>query len=188
MALGERLHKDIYEALRAGPKWEKTLLAIVYDDGAFGSAHSSPPFVCPSTHAVTPGWHLPLGGDFYDHIVSPFEGVPADGSICHVAGGRCESHFDFRRLGPRGAALLISPWVEQGAVFQEPTGPTNTSQFEHSSFSATITNLFNLSRAKPWALGPEPGFLTRRDAWAGSFHVSQHGQNHIQAACQRISL
>jgi phospholipase C len=33
MALGERLHKDIYEALRSGPKWNKTLLAIVYDDG-----------------------------------------------------------------------------------------------------------------------------------------------------------
>ena len=31
MALGERLQKDIYEALRAGPKWEKTLLLIAYD-------------------------------------------------------------------------------------------------------------------------------------------------------------
>jgi len=53
---------------------------------------------------------------------------------------------------------------------QEPTGPTKTSQFEHSSISATITNLFNLSRDKDWALGPVPGFLTQRDAWAGSFH------------------
>ena len=32
LALGERLHKDIYEALRAGPKWERTALAIIYDD------------------------------------------------------------------------------------------------------------------------------------------------------------
>jgi hypothetical protein len=31
MALGERLQKDIYESLRAGPKWEKTLLLIAYD-------------------------------------------------------------------------------------------------------------------------------------------------------------
>ena len=53
---------------------------------------------------------------------------------------------------------------------QEPTGPTNTSQFEHSSISATITNLFHLSRDKDTALGPVPGFLTQRDAWAGSFH------------------
>jgi phospholipase C len=68
---------------------------------------------------------------------------------------------DFRRLGPRGSALLISPWVEKGAVFQEPKGPTKTSQFEHSSLSATITNLFNLSGS----LGPHDGFLTERDAW-----------------------
>lgn len=53
-----------------------------------------------------------------DHVVSPFEGVPADGAGCHVAGSKCEEHFDFRRLGPRGSALLISPWVEKGTVFQ----------------------------------------------------------------------
>eukprot|EP01050_Picozoa_sp_SAG11_P039626 SAG11_NODE_16771_length_538_cov_0.938497_1_plen_77_part_10 len=40
------------------------------------------------------------GGDFYDHVISPFEGVPADGSPCHVHGSKCEDHFDFRRLGP----------------------------------------------------------------------------------------
>merc|ERR1740117_1919242 len=33
MALGERLHKDVYEALRAGPAWDKTLFMIVYNDG-----------------------------------------------------------------------------------------------------------------------------------------------------------
>ena len=37
-------------------------------------------------------------------------------------------------------------------------GPTNTSQFDHTSMLATAKNLFNL-----------PGFLTKRDAWAGSF-------------------
>ena len=44
-------------------------------------------------------------------------------------------------------------------MFQEPAGPTNTSQFEHSSIPATVKNLFNLS-----------SFLTKRDAWAGSMH------------------
>ena len=106
------------------------------------------------------------GGDFYDHVVSPFEGVPADGSSCHVAGSKCEENFDFRRLGPRGTALLVSPWISAGTVFQEPTGPTKTSQFEHSSISATITRLFNLSGS----LGPHDGFLTERDAWVSSGH------------------
>ncbi len=29
---GERLIKSIYEALRAGPKWEETLFLITYDE------------------------------------------------------------------------------------------------------------------------------------------------------------
>ena len=69
----------------------------------------------------------------------------------------CGGRFDFRRLGQRVAAMLISPWVPAGSVFQRPKGPYNTSQFELSSMPATIKNLFNLS-----------GFLTKRDAWAGS--------------------
>ena len=38
-------------------------------------------------------------------------------------------------------------------------GPSNTSKFEMTSIPATIKNLFGL-----------PTFLTKRDAWAGSFH------------------
>jgi phospholipase C len=41
IAKGERFLKDIYEALRAGPKWESTMFFIAYDDG----------------------------GGFYDHVV-----------------------------------------------------------------------------------------------------------------------
>ena len=102
------------------------------------------------------------GGGYYDHIVPPFEGVPADESPCHVAGQRnttsCGPPFDFRRLGLRAGAMLISPWIEKGSVFQEPRGPTSTSQFELTSVPATIKRLFGLSN-----------FLTKRDAWAGSF-------------------
>ena len=43
-----------------------------------------------------------------------------------------------------------------------------TSQFEHSSLSATITILFNLSGTL--GASKHDGFLTERDAWAGSFH------------------
>jgi hypothetical protein len=126
---GERLVKDLYEALRSGPGWGKTLFAVLYDD---------------------------IGG-FYDHVVPPASGVPADDAPCHVSSG-CPDAFDFRRLGGRVAAYLMSPWVAKGAVFQEPTGPTNTSQFDLSSIAATAKTLFKL-----------PDFLTKRDAWAGSF-------------------
>ena len=132
IAKGERLLKDVYEALRASPKWNKTLFFVVYDDD----------------------------GGYYDHVVPPFEGVPSDDAPCHIT-DQCEGSqkFDFRRLGLRSTAMLISPLVPKGAVFQEPRqGPTNTSQFDHTSVPATLKNLFNLT-----------GFLTKRDEWAGSF-------------------
>ena len=117
VAKGERLLKDVYQALRAGPKWQQTLLFVAYDDG----------------------------GGYYDHIVPPFEGVPADESPCHVAGTRnttaCGPAFDFRRLGLRSGAMLISPLVERGSVFQEPRGP-----FAGSADSCTGWRAAPLSR------------------------------------------
>ena len=61
--------------------------------------------------------------------------------------------FDFRRLGLRVPAMLISPWVREGSVIQAPrAGPFASSQFEHSSIPATIKGLFGLT-----------DFLTKRD-------------------------
>ena len=133
VAKGERLLKDVYEALRASPKWNRTVLFVAYDDA----------------------------GGYYDHVVPPYDGVPADEAPCNLHGkcGKLQIPFDFRRLGLRTAAMLISPLVREGAIFQEPKrGPASTSQFELTSVPATVKNLFNLS-----------AFLTKRDAWAGSF-------------------
>jgi phospholipase C len=116
MAKGERYVKDIYEALRAGPKWGKTLFFVVYDDG----------------------------GQYFDHVPTPV-GIPADDAPCHIKPSPC-SKFDFRRTGTRATAFAMSPWLPKGAVFQEPKrGPTNTSQFEETSIPATLKNLFNLT-------------------------------------------
>ncbi|KAJ8599814.1 hypothetical protein CTAYLR_004013 [Chrysophaeum taylorii] len=132
VAKGERLLKDVYEALRSGPKWNETLFLVAYDDA----------------------------GGFYDSVVPPYEGVPADDAPCNLQ-GRCGEQlpFDFRRLGLRSAAMLISPLVNHSIIQEPRQGPSNTSQFELTSIPATIKNLFNLS-----------SFLTKRDAWAGSFH------------------
>ena len=142
---GERQLKDIYEAVRAGPKWDKTLMLVVYDD--YGGAYD---------HVIPPAeWRT------IDHMGKPREGkaVPADDAPCHVR-DQCDSgpYWNFTSLGLRVTSMLISPWVEKGRVVQEPTGPTNTSQFELSSIPATIHSLFNLSM-----------FLTKRDEWAGTF-------------------
>ena len=88
-----------YEALRASPKWGKTLLFVAYDDA----------------------------GGYYDHVVPPAEGVPADEAPCHLTGPdtdppyKCPgggNAFDFRRLGLRTTSMLIGPMVPKGAVFQ----------------------------------------------------------------------
>jgi hypothetical protein len=75
--------------------------------------------------------------------------------------------MDFKRTGLRSSTMLISPWVKKASVINEPTkhaddgfdataGPAP--QWDHTSMLATAKNLFGL-----------PGFLTKRDAWAGSF-------------------
>ena len=71
----------------------------------------------------------------------------------------CATKFDFRRLGLRTVGMLISPYIPAGSVFQEPKGPYPDSQFDLSSMCSTAKHLFGV-----------PGFLTQRDAWAGSFH------------------
>ncbi|KAJ6691915.1 NON-SPECIFIC PHOSPHOLIPASE C4-RELATED [Salix purpurea] len=94
-------------------------------------------------------------GGFYDHVPTPVRGVPnPDGII-----GSDPYYFQFNRLGVRVPTLLISPWIDKGTVIHEPVGPRPSSQFEHSSIPATVKKLFNL----------KSNFLTRRDAWAGSF-------------------
>lgn len=125
VALGERLIKDTYEAVRASPAWNKTLLLITYDD--------------------TGGW--------YDHADIPTNGVPRPDDY-----PVCSGITDFNWLGMRAPTLLVTPWVSKGKVIHDPSGPTSTSLYEHTSIAATLKSLFNLS-----------SFLTKRDAWAGDF-------------------
>ncbi|CAM8949407.1 unnamed protein product [Rhodiola kirilowii] len=108
-------------------------------------------------------------GGFYDHVPTPVSGVPnPDGII-----GPDPFYFRFDRLGVRVPTLLISPWIEKGTVIHKPTGPTPTSQFEHSSIPATVKRLFNL----------KSNFLTKRDAWAGTFERYFHLRDTPRTDC-----
>lgn len=94
-------------------------------------------------------------GGFYDHVPTPVRNVPnPDGII-----GPNPSFFKFDRLGVRVPTIMVSPWIKKGTVMHRPSGPTPTSEFEHSSIPATVKKMFNLST----------NFLTYRDAWAGTF-------------------
>ncbi|KAM0889860.1 hypothetical protein ACQ4PT_027440 [Festuca glaucescens] len=95
-------------------------------------------------------------GGFFDHVPTPVDGVPSPDDIV----GSAPYNFMFNRLGVRVPTIMISPWIEKGTVVHGPNGsPTPTSQYEHSSIPATVKKLFNLPQ----------DFLTKRDAWAGTF-------------------
>lgn len=94
-------------------------------------------------------------GGFYDHVPTPV-GVPSPDGIVSDA----PFFFNFDRLGVRVPAFFISPWIEPGTVVHRPSGPHPTSEFEHSSIPATVKKIFNLG-----------SFLTKRDAWAGTFDI-----------------
>ncbi|KAJ7543371.1 hypothetical protein O6H91_09G034700 [Diphasiastrum complanatum] len=94
-------------------------------------------------------------GGFYDHVPTPVRNVPNPDGL----NGPDPYDFAFDRLGVRVPTLMISPWIEKGTVVHEPIGPTPFSHFEHSSIPATIKKIFGL----------DSDFLTKRDAWAGTF-------------------
>ena len=92
--------------------------------------------------ALLIGWDEP--GGTYDHVPPPLVSPP------DPAAGAGELGFAFDRSGYRVPAIMVSPWVESGSVFND--------EYRHTSLIATLR--------KTWALG-EP--LTGRDAVARTF-------------------
>lgn len=118
MLYGEKLIYDVYTALRESDYWEKTLLIITFDEHGGCFDHQPPPA------AVAP-----------DDVV-----IPANKN-CDGQG----SNFDFKRLGVRVPAVLVSPWIEKGTICH--------TQFDHTSVIKTASN--------KWLHGES---LTKRDA------------------------
>ena len=94
-------------------------------------------------------------GGYYDHVPPP-SGVPAPDD--NKPWPRVPN-FNFDRLGVRVPTLVISPYVEKGALVKKPD--TMEGHFEHSSIPATVKKMLGL-----------PKYLTRRDAWAATFDVA----------------
>ncbi len=85
-------------------------------------------------------------GGFYDHVAPPrtvASGLEGD-----------NAPFDFRRLGVRVPAVLVSPYIAKGTILHD--------QFEHSSLAATAREI----------LAPNMKPLTERDRKANSFSRS----------------
>jgi phospholipase C len=92
--------------------------------------------------ALLIGWDEP--GGTYDHV--PPGSVPPPGAAAPP--GECG--FTFDRSGYRVPAVLVSPWVESGSVYND--------EYRHTSLIATLR--------KVWGLGEA---FTARDASARTF-------------------
>jgi phospholipase C len=92
--------------------------------------------------ALLIGWDEP--GGTYDHV--PPGAVPPPDPNAPVG----ELGFEFDRSGYRVPAILVSPWVPQGAVFND--------EYRHTSLIATLRKHWNLGEA-----------FTQRDASARTF-------------------
>lgn len=88
-------------------------------------------------------------GGFYDHVPPPTAPAPDDGATGTNYG------FDFKQLGVRVPAVIVSPLVPRGMIDHRI--------YDHSSVPATLTKLFTL----PPVNGRS--HLTNRDAQANTF-------------------
>jgi len=105
-------------------------------------------------------------GGFYDHMPTPLN-VPNPDGIDSTS-----PVFNFERIGVRIPTVMISPWIDKGSVVHRATGPSPSSEYEHSSIPATLKKLWNL-----------PNFLTNRDAWAGTFESVFSGRTTPRTDC-----
>lgn len=86
-------------------------------------------------------------GGLYDHVPPPATVNPGDKPIDATA-------FDFKRLGVRVPAVLVSPFIPKGTIIHDKV-------FDHTSIIATARKLF----VPEW----EKSFLTERDRLANTF-------------------
>jgi phospholipase C len=73
-------------------------------------------------------------GGCYDHVPPPLGATPPDNSVG-------EFGFDFKRFGVRVPAVLVSPRIEAGTVFNVPAG---TMPIDHTSILKTVETRWNL--------------------------------------------
>jgi len=119
VSVGDQLIKDVYEALRSSPAWNKTALVITYDEH----------------------------GGFYDHVVPPDAPSPDGLNSTGKAEDGGDGAFSFDRIGVRVPTIIVSPLIPKGTVVHEPT--EGEGQFEHSSIISTVVHkLFEAAEGK----------------------------------------
>jgi phospholipase C len=86
---GERLLKDVYEALRSSPLWERSVLIVTYDEH----------------------------GGFFDHVSPEAATPPGDTEAYRSWGGDSAAQgFRFDRFGVRVPAIVVSPLIPRAKI------------------------------------------------------------------------
>jgi phospholipase C len=122
ISAGEALIKNVYEALRASPQWEETLLILTFDET----------------------------GGFHDHVPPPL--APRPDNLTYTASTPAgEAYtFPFNRLGGRIPTLLISPWVSKGHVEQQGKNAAgDVVSYSATSILRTLGYLFDFEPYNP---------------------------------------
>lgn len=119
---GETLIKNVYDALRASPTWNETLLLLTFDET----------------------------GGFHDHVPPPLAPRPDDLTYSETAPNGEKYEFSFNRLGGRVPTILISPWVAKGVVEQQGTNSDGeTVSYSASSMLRTLGYLWDFDPFTP---------------------------------------
>ncbi|MBZ5677173.1 MAG: hypothetical protein LAP61_23255 [Acidobacteriia bacterium] len=125
---GEDLILDVYNSIRSNPDvWKSTILVIVYDEH----------------------------GGLYDHVTPP-AAVSPDGKIAQDPGENVAQipPFDFKRLGIRVPAVIVSAYIDPGQI--------DSTVYDHTSVIATARKIFleDITASN---------YLTERDRTANTF-------------------
>jgi len=114
IALGERLRKDIYEALRSGPAWKETAFIFTWDDAGGFYDHVLPPMFAPAPDNETscPDKNFKfdrLGGRLPVVLVSPW--VQKRTVIGKAQGPYSDSQYDSTSIISTMAKIFNMPYL-----------------------------------------------------------------------------
>ncbi|KAJ5232647.1 hypothetical protein N7468_005603 [Penicillium chermesinum] len=123
VSFGQVLLKQVYDAVRAGPQWEKTLLLITYDET----------------------------GGFFDHVAPPAAVRPDDKTYTETAPNGESYTLTFDRLGGRMPTWLVSPYAPKGYIENYGVDPATgkASSYSATSVLKTLGYLWDLEDLTP---------------------------------------
>lgn len=123
VSFGQVFVKQIYEAVRNGPQWDKTLILLTYDET----------------------------GGFYDHVPPPLAVRPDNLTYTEKAKDGSTYTLTYNRLGGRMPTFLISPYAPKGYVEQEGIDPAtgNVSVYSATSVLKTLGYLWDIEDLTP---------------------------------------